>query len=95
MSLEGLLRAPSIFWWINESNVDRALDLVAYVGAALSAILVILGSGNVLMLLVLRILYHSLVSSGQTWYSFGEFSLAAILLMGFVIAIPGENMKLV
>ncbi len=39
-----------------------------------SAILLFLGSGNVLIFVVLRVLYHSLVFVGQIWYAFGESS---------------------
>lgn len=87
ISWEAFTHGPSLFWWTTKSNVDLTLDLVAYTGIILSAILLLLGSGNVLVLVVLRLLYHSLVYVGQVWYAFGwetqllETGFLAILLV--------------
>ncbi|XP_064406835.1 lipase maturation factor 1-like [Halichondria panicea] len=71
VTMDAFLKGPSLFWWISEHYVDLTLDLVAYLGISLSAILLFLGSGNVLIFVVLRVLYHSLVFVGQIWYAFG------------------------
>lgn len=55
-------------WWVPEEDTDTALDSIAYGGLALSAILVVLGAGNVVIFTGLWILYHSLVNVGQRWY---------------------------
>ncbi|XP_064406851.1 lipase maturation factor 1-like [Halichondria panicea] len=65
VTMDAFLKGPSLFWWISEHYVDLTLDLVAYLGISLSAILLFLGSGNVLIFVVLRVLYHSLVFVGQ------------------------------
>ena len=59
--------APTIFWWIPKERLDLALDMSAYIGCALSLILVVLGAGNVLIFSTLWVLYHSLNNIGQTW----------------------------
>ena len=74
VTMDAFFKGPSLFWWTSEHNVDLTLDLVAYLGISLSAILLFLGSGNVLIFVLLRVLYHSLVFVGQIWYAFGESS---------------------
>ena len=44
-----------------------ALDCIACTGLALSAVLVVLGAGNVIIFTALWVLYHSLVNVGQRW----------------------------
>ncbi len=103
VTMDAFLKGPSLFWWISEHYVDLTLDLVAYLGISLSAILLFLGSGNVLIFVVLRVLYHSLVFVGQIWYAFGESSnqivalihvtLEAIVRLIFIISIEIPNLK--
>ena len=62
-----LQAAPTVLWWVEEENIDTALDCIAYAGMGLSAILVILGAGNAVIFSLLWILYHSLSNVGQRW----------------------------
>ena len=64
--------APTIFWFFNfEDNISILLDTTALIGMIISAIIILKGSANMIMILSLWILYHSIVSVGQRWYSFG------------------------
>lgn len=49
---------------------------VAAVGAGGSCLVAARGAANLPAMFLLWALYHSLVNVGQTWYSFGEGSLA-------------------
>ena len=63
----GFRQIPSIFWW----NVsDACLANTAWVGVALSAV-VVCGYANSIIMLVLWALYMSFVHVGQLWYSYG------------------------
>jgi len=64
--------APTIFWFLNyENEIDILLDSAALMGMVLSALIIIKGSANMIMMSTIWILYHSIVSVGQRWYSFG------------------------
>ena len=67
-NLPALSAAPTIMWWVSEENTDTALDCIAYTGLALSAILIVLGAGNVFIFTILWALYHSIIGVGQRWY---------------------------
>ena len=58
---------PTLFWWVPNDYIDSALDCMAYIGLSLSAILVIAGSGNVIIFASLWTLYHSISNVGQSW----------------------------
>jgi hypothetical protein len=62
-------QVPTIFWLLPPTTLN--LHLTAATGLLLSLLMSILGSANVPLLLLLWGLYFSLVSVGQTWYSFG------------------------
>jgi len=66
-SLEALNAAPTLLWWVGTEHLGYALDAIAYVGLALSSLLVILGAGNAIIFATLWVLYHSLVNVGQRW----------------------------
>jgi hypothetical protein len=66
-SLGGFLRLPSLFW-INSS--DSALIVTAWIGVALSAV-VVCGYANAILLTLLWALYMSFVHVGQEWYGYG------------------------
>lgn len=70
-NFEAFNSAPSLFWFVGDSSLDVALDVVAYCGLVLSAILLVLGAGNAIIFAALWALYHSIVNVGQRWYSFG------------------------
>jgi len=76
------MRLPSVFWFIHS---DSALQIAAWVGFALSCV-VIAGYANALLMAVLWGLYMSFVHIGQDWYGYGweiqllETGLLAIFL---------------
>jgi len=63
----GFLAMPSIFW---AGISDRELTVLAWVGAALSLV-VVLGYANAILMAFLWLLYTSFVNIGQDWYSYG------------------------
>src|SRR5476651_537606 len=63
----GFLQIPSLFW-IGDS--DPSLQIVSWIGLALS-LAVLLGYANAIVMLLLWILYSSIVNVGQLWYSYG------------------------
>ncbi|KAM8837639.1 lipase maturation factor 1 isoform 1-T1 [Spinachia spinachia] len=62
---------PSILWFLDWSDMDANLDGIALMGMALSAFVLVTGMANMVVMVTLWVLYHSLVSVGQLWYSFG------------------------
>ena len=54
--------APTIFWLLNyENEIDILLDSAALMGMILSALIIIKGSANMIMMTTIWILYHSIV----------------------------------
>jgi lipase maturation factor 1 len=68
-SWELLFIQPTLFWFIEPSAVH--LQYFSTVGLVASILVAVLGCANVPILFVLWALYFSIVSVGQTWYSFG------------------------
>ncbi|KAK5905561.1 hypothetical protein CgunFtcFv8_001513 [Champsocephalus gunnari] len=68
---------PSLLWLLDWSEMDANLDALAVAGMALSAVVLVTGTANMVIMASLWVLYHSLVSVGQLWYSFGKFPPAA------------------
>jgi hypothetical protein len=66
-----LATAPTLLWFTNLDNINLYLDLLAYAGLALSFVIMITGAANMMAMLLLWIIYHSLVNVGQRWYGFG------------------------
>ncbi|KAK9530738.1 hypothetical protein VZT92_012224 [Zoarces viviparus] len=62
---------PSVLWLLDWSDMDANLDGIALGGMALSAFVLVTGMANMVVMVTLWALYHSLVSVGQLWYSFG------------------------
>ena len=62
-----VLAEPGLFWM---GVSDRALQGLAWLGVALSAV-VVAGFANALLLVVLWALYLSFVHVGQDWYGYG------------------------
>lgn len=60
---------PTLFYFINPTTL--ALYAVSGTGLLLSMFVAIFGSANFPILLTLWTFYFSIVSVGQTWYSFG------------------------
>jgi hypothetical protein len=66
-SWAGFWRVPSLFWWWHS---DSMLQVTAWVGFGLSA-LVVAGYANAILMFILWALYMSFVHLGQDWYGFG------------------------
>ncbi|XP_077979831.1 lipase maturation factor 1-like [Glandiceps talaboti] len=62
---------PTILWFCDINEVDFYLDAIATVGLVLAVMVTICGCGNMVVMALLWILYHSIVNVGQRWYSFG------------------------
>ena len=58
---------PTLLWWIDDKDIDRGLDVIAWCGLLLSAVTIVMGSCNVIISSLLWLLYHSLVNVGQRW----------------------------
>ncbi|XP_047466015.1 lipase maturation factor 1 [Mugil cephalus] len=71
IGLAALAYTPSVLWFLDWSDMDANLDGVALAGMALSGFVLVTGMANMLIMVSLWVLYHSLVSVGQLWYSFG------------------------
>ncbi|KAM4697488.1 lipase maturation factor 1 [Rhinophrynus dorsalis] len=68
---DAISHAPTLLWLLDWSHMDTHLDNVALVGLVISAFVLVSGCANMILMATLWILYHSLVSAGQIWYSFG------------------------
>jgi len=65
-------QAPTLYWFLDSwEEMDKALDITAMTGMALSLLVFVLGSANMVIMFSLWMLYHSIVNVGQTWFSFG------------------------
>ncbi|CAM9140122.1 unnamed protein product [Ectocarpus fasciculatus] len=79
-----VLAAPTIFWMLAPTfeHVDWWLDGISVAGLGLSMVVFITGAANMICMACLWGLYFSIVSVGQTWYSFGWESM--LLEAGFL-----------
>lgn len=59
---------PSILWLLDWSDMDANLDYIALVGMALSMFVLLTGMANMVIMVMLWVLYHSLVNVGQLWW---------------------------
>ena len=60
--------APTLLWLFDyEDHIDTLLDVLACTGLALSGLIVITGSANIVLMITLWVLYHSIVNVGQRW----------------------------
>lgn len=66
-----VLHVPTLLLFTDKSRIDEFLDILAHLGLALSGIVMVFGSANMLIMTLLWVLYHSIVNIGQRWYSFG------------------------
>ncbi|XP_077173079.1 cytosolic iron-sulfur assembly component 3 isoform X2 [Paroedura picta] len=71
INMEAFSYAPTLFWFLDWSSMDGALDGFALAGLALAAFVVVTGCANMVLMMALWALYLSLINVGQTWYSFG------------------------
>lgn len=68
---KAFLNVPTLMIFVDNTQIDWWLDIVAVSGLTLSIIILVTGAANMVMLIVLWLLYHSIVNIGQKWYSFG------------------------
>lgn len=81
--LKLFLNCPTMFWFFDWSNqIDNLLVCSSVTGLLVSGFILVTGSANSLMMLLLWLLYHSIVNIGQAWYSFGWES--QLLETGFI-----------
>ncbi|XP_053551237.1 lipase maturation factor 1 [Bombina bombina] len=71
IGMEAISHAPTLFWFLDWSQIDTHLDNIALVGLVISMFILLSGCANMVLMTTLWILYHSLVNVGQIWYSFG------------------------
>ncbi|XP_039632481.1 lipase maturation factor 1 isoform X1 [Polypterus senegalus] len=71
INLAALSYTPTLLWFMDWTDMDANLDHIALGGLALSAFVLVAGCANMVLMFLLWLLYHSLVSVGQIWYSFG------------------------
>jgi len=62
-----LQACPSLLVVFSGYDVDTMLNVVSLFGLALAVFVLISGAANVLIMLTLWILYHSIVNVGQRW----------------------------
>ena len=67
--IDVFLSQPSLFWFFPPTN--KMLSLTSQIGLTLSLFIVWNGSANFIIFFIIWILYFSIVSVGQTWFSFG------------------------
>ncbi|XP_039102753.1 lipase maturation factor 1 [Hyaena hyaena] len=63
--------APTVLWLLDWSRMDANLDALALLGLGASSFVLVTGCANMALMAALWVLYMSLVSVGQVWYSFG------------------------
>ncbi|KAI4898391.1 hypothetical protein NFI96_033773 [Prochilodus magdalenae] len=66
-----LAYTPSLLWFMDWEDMDANLNGIALAGLVLSGFVLLSGRANMVIMAALWILYHSVVSVGQLWYSFG------------------------
>ena len=63
------MELPTLYWFVTPDSYH--LNMFAWIGVALSTLVVFLGAANVPILFTMWILYMSICNVGQTWYGFG------------------------
>ncbi|KAG1701400.1 Lipase maturation factor 1 [Nymphon striatum] len=72
--LESFFRAPSVFWLLNDwTFLDYYLYIITCLGLAISFVVMVTGTANMIAMFILWVFYMSIVNIGQTWYSFGKY----------------------
>ena len=65
------MEIPTLLWFFDHDQVSQNIQQFALAGATLSAFVIYHGACNSVGMFLLWALYHSIVSVGQRWYSFG------------------------
>ncbi len=92
--LDLYFKLPTLFWFFDWSNsIDFLLNSTAILGLGLSVLILVLGSANSILILVLWLLYHSIINIGQTWYSFGWESQVVESAFIVVFLVPFYSLK--
>ena len=68
-----MIHVPTLLWFGYPiyDDMDMVLDGLGLSGMFLSLIVMVKGSGNMIIMTLLWMLYFSIVSVGQNWFSFG------------------------
>lgn len=88
-SLDKFFQVPSLFWFTDLEHFDFYLNFFQIVGLAISSFILLTGKSNGFLFSILWIFYHTIISVGQNWYSFGwesqtlETGFLAIFLVPF------------
>jgi hypothetical protein len=82
MTLRMFNEYPTWLWLAPKGRMDDCLRTTALIGMVLSASVLINGGSNMPIQVLLWLLYHSIVTVGQRWYSFGWES--QLLESGFI-----------
>ncbi|KAM9463160.1 lipase maturation factor 1 [Clarias gariepinus] len=71
INMAALSYTPTILWFLDWENMNANLDGIALAGLALSVFVLLSGRANMIIMIMLWVLYHSIVNVGQLWFSFG------------------------
>uniref|UniRef100_A0A669F612 Lipase maturation factor n=1 Tax=Oreochromis niloticus TaxID=8128 RepID=A0A669F612_ORENI len=62
IGMAAMAYTPSVLWFLDWSDMDANLDGIALLGMALSGFVLVMGMANMVIMLTLWVLYHSLVN---------------------------------
>uniref|UniRef100_A0A3B4FBV5 Lipase maturation factor n=1 Tax=Pundamilia nyererei TaxID=303518 RepID=A0A3B4FBV5_9CICH len=62
IGMAAMAYTPSVLWFFDWSDMDANLDGIALLGMALSGFVLVMGMANMVIMLTLWVLYHSLVN---------------------------------
>ena len=71
--MDRLTHVPTLLWLTHPhyDDLDLLLDGLAVAGGVLALLVLLTGAANMIVMTLLWVLYFSLVSVGQSWFSFG------------------------
>ena len=81
-TLSGLREHPTLLWLLDDESIDDNLERIALAGMGLSGFVAVYGRANSFLMGALWMLYFSIDTVGQTFYSFGWES--QLLETGFI-----------
>ena len=68
---KSVMQIPTLLWFLDDQQVFNNIQQFALAGLTISAFVFYHGGCNACCMFILWSLYHSIVSVGQRWYSFG------------------------